>query len=154
MRDGLGPGRSRGMTLALVSAIASLALSGCVAASAPPSGRDAATGFPFGVYSKEMTDPDLGRVRLDWIFGPDGRWAEVPIPLDGQPQRSPVVRGTYRVEGDLVTIATTWPPRWGTSEHRWWVDGDDLWTAFRASDVPGDAAWFAGLDSRPWRPPS
>ena len=52
MRDGLGPGRSRGMTLALVSAIASLVLSGCVAASAPPSGRDAATGFPFACTTR------------------------------------------------------------------------------------------------------
>ena len=152
MRDGLGGLRIRGRTLALGAIVASVILAACAGASEPPSGTDPATGFPYGVFSKEVTDPDLGRVRLDWVFGPDGRWAEVPIPLDGQPQRSPVVRGTVAVDGDTLTIATGWPPDWGTSQHRWWVEGEDLWTAFRGSDVPGDAGWFAGLDARPWMP--
>ncbi len=134
-----------------IAGILLVAVAAC-GGTAPARGSDPATGFPRGVFSKEFDDPESGRVRLDWIFGPDGRWAEVPIPLDGQRQPSPVVRGTYVVEGDTVTIATTWPDGWGTSQHRWRLDGGDLWTVFVASDVPEDADWFAPLDTQPWRP--
>ena len=42
-------------------------------------------------FSKEIDDPTGGRVR-GWTgsSAPDGRWAEVPLPLDGQRQPSPV----------------------------------------------------------------
>jgi len=139
--------RAVGVALAI-----GLVAAGCVGAAQPARGTDPATRFPYGAYAKEITDPQLGRVRIDWVFGPDGRWAEIQIPLDGQPQGGPVVRGTYTVQGDTLTIATSWPPDWGTSSHRWRVDGDELWTAFVSSDVPDDAGWFAELGSQPWRP--
>ena len=138
--------------LPMLLAVLALALAACVAPAPPPSGVDPATGFPFGAYGKEIADPSLGRTRIDWTFGPDGRWAEVPIPLDGQRQPSPVVRGTYEVVGDELVVATTWPEGWGTSRHRWRTDGDDLWTVFLSSDIPEDADWFSMLDSQPWRP--
>ena len=141
----------RGGVPIVVAALA-LALAACVAPDPPASGVDPETGFPFGAYGKEIADPSLGRMRVDWVFGPDGRWAEVPIPLDGQRQPSPVVRGTWEVQGDELVVATTWPEGWGTSRHRWRADGDDLWTVFLSSDVPEDADWFSMLDTRPWRP--
>jgi hypothetical protein len=124
----------------------------CASDSPPSHGTDPASGFPRGVYAKEIDEPELGRIRLEWVFAPDGRWAEVPVPLDGQPQRAPVARGTYRVDGDAVTVAISWPPGWGTSTHRWRLDGDALWTTFVRSDVDGDAAWFGSMDIKPWRP--
>jgi len=128
-------------------------VSGC--ATPAPTGSDHAigpSGFPLGTYSKEISDHDLGRVRLVWVFEPDGRYAEVPIALDGQTLKAPTVRGTYSVDGETVTIATDYPPNWGTSRHGWRTDGDRLWTVFIESDVPEDKAWFEGLDGRPWTP--
>ncbi len=135
-----------------VGLVVAVVLAGCAREAPPGHGHDARTGFPYGVYGKDMDDAELGRIRLEWVFGPDGRWAEVPIALDGQPQLAPVVRGTYTVDGEEVTIATSWPAGWGTSTHRWRLDREDLWTAFVSSDVPGDAGWFATLDQQPWRP--
>jgi hypothetical protein len=151
MRDGPRRYGGRAATIALLGATAVLVLA-CGSAPAPSRGVDPATGFPLGAFSKEFMDPELGRMRIDWVFAADGRWAEVPFPLDGQPQRAPVVRGTYRVDGDALTVATEWPPGWGTSRHRWRLDGDDLWTSFESSDVAADADWFATLDTRPWQP--
>lgn len=131
-----------------------ITLAACAESPAPESGMDPTTRFPLGVYSRIIERPETGRMRLDWVFGPDGRWAEIPIALDGQTQSAPVVRGTYRVDGDMLTIATTWPPHWGTSQHRWRMDGDALRTVFVASDIPEDADWFTSMDSTPWRPRS
>ena len=110
------------------------------------------SGFPLGTFSKELSGPELGHVRLVWDFEPDGRYAEIPFALDGQTVRTPTIRGTYVVDGDTVTIATEYPPDWGTSRHAWRMDGDVLWTVFLESDVPDDKDWFEGLDSRPWTP--
>jgi hypothetical protein len=153
-RDGAVRGRRSGGSrrAAVVALVAGFVIAACVGVTAPPRGTDPASGFPYGAFTKEITDPDLGHVRIDWVFGPDGRYAEVQIPLDGQPQRGPVVRGTYTIAGDTLTIATSWPPDWGTSEHRWRMDGDALWTVFVSSDVPEDTDWFTELDTRPWRP--
>ncbi len=139
--------RAAGIALVVVLVIAA-----CVGGTAPARGTDPASGFPFGAYTQEITNPDLGHVRIDWVFGPDGRFAEIQIPLDGQPQRGPAVRGTYTVAGDTLTIATSWPPDWGTSEHRWRIDGDALWTVFVSSDIPDDTDWFTELGTRPWKP--
>jgi hypothetical protein len=124
------------------------------ATSAPQSSDHAISpsGFPLGTFSKELSLPELGRVLLVWDFEPDGRYAEVPLALDGQTLRMPTVRGTYAVEGETVTIATEYPPAWGTSRHAWRMDGDALWTVFLDSDNPEDKDWFEPLDSRPWTP--
>lgn len=141
--------RGRSMVVAIALAIV---VAGCATGTPPAHGIDPSTGFPRGVFRKETTDPEVGHIRIEWVFGDDGRWAELPIPLDGQPQKGAVVRGTYAVDGDLVTIATDWPPGWGTSTHQWRMDGDALWTAFVSSDVDGDAEYFESIDSQPWRP--
>ena len=107
-------------------------------------------GFSLGSFAKEINDPERGRVRLVWTFEEGGRWAEVPFALEGQSLDVPAVRGTYTVEGDTITLATEFPPDWGTSRHTWRVEGDRLWTAFISSTNPEDADWFRGLDDRPW----
>jgi hypothetical protein len=112
----------------------------------------AASGFPLGSFAKEVRLPDLGHIRLVWTFEPDGRYAEIPFALDGQTLLAPTVRGTYAVDDGTVTIATDYPPDWGTSRHGWRMDGDRLWTFFMDSDVPDDKDWFEGLDSQPWTP--
>jgi hypothetical protein len=124
-------------------------------ATSTPAPRDhpiSPSGFPLGTFSKELSDPELGRVRIVWDFEPDGRYVEVPFALDGQTLKAPTIRGTYAVDGETVTMATEYPPDWGTSRHGWRMDGDRLWTYFIESDVPGDKDWFEALDSRPWAP--
>jgi hypothetical protein len=145
--------RRRTWWRAIVAATLSIAsLGACVPSGTPPvAGVDPTSGFPTGTFAKDIVDPPMGRVRLHWVFGPDGRWAEVPEALDGQALPAPPVRGTYRVDGDLVTIATDFPAGWGTSSHRWRLDGDELWTTFESSDNPDDEGWFAMLDATPWR---
>ena len=144
--------RSALRVLPAVVAVA-LVVAACGTAARVPSARQATTsGFPAGAFAKEMEDAELGHVRLVWRFEPDGRWAEIPLALDGQKLRAPVVRGTYVVDGDEVTLATEYPPGWGTSQHGWRLDGDQLWTFFMESDVPDDKEWYQSLDSRPWVP--
>lgn len=149
--------RSGLRSLVLAGAIVALisVVGGCgtpAERSATPGGRVSASGFPLGSFAKEFEDPDLGRVRLVWTFREDGRWAEIPLALDGQTLPVPTVRGRYVVEGPSVTIATEYPPAWGTSRHEWRLEGDALWTTFASSDIADDAQWFAMLDARPWRP--
>ena len=132
---------------------ASVLVAGCTAAAPAPREHSVGrSGFPLGTFAKELESPDLGRVRFVWDFEPDGRYAEIPLALDGQTLHAPTVRGTYVVDGETVTIATEYPPDWGTSRHAWRMDGDVLWTVFLESDVPDDKDWFEGLDSRPWTP--
>ena len=151
MRHATGP--ATGWRAAVVAAALVTGLTACIgSASAPPTaGVDPETGFPTGTFVKDFVDPPLGRVRLHWVFDPSGRWAEVPQALDGQALPVPPVRGTYRVDDGIVTIATDYPPGWGTSNHRWRLDGDELWTKFESSDNPEDEGWFAMLDGMPWR---
>ena len=128
-------------------------VAGCTGSAPTPRDRPLGpSGFPLGTFSKELSGPELGHVRLVWDFEPDGRYAEIPFALDGQTVRTPTILGTYVVDGDTVTIATEYPPDWGTSRHAWRMDGDVLWTVFLQSDVPDDKDWFEGLDSRPWTP--
>lgn len=137
------------VVLVLVAGIAA----SCTTARVPSSEHSIApSGFPLGAFAKEIQHPDLGRIRLVWTFEPDGRYAEIPFALDGQTLLAPTVRGTYAVDGGTVTIATDYPPDWGTSRHGWRMDGDRLWTFFMDSDVPDDKDWFGSLDSQPWTP--
>lgn len=108
----------------------------------------AASGFPLGTYTKSFVEPTYGPSTLAWTFGADGRWAE--IPLKGAPVGAKPIRGTFRVDGDLITITTNYPPGFGTSRHTWQVDGDSIRTRFQSSDFEEDAAWFAMLDPVPW----
>ena len=144
--------RSASALVAIVLVAGILAAS-CATARAPSSEHPlGASGFPLGAFAKEVQLPDLGHIRLVWTFEPDGRYAEIPFALDGQTLMAPTIRGRYVVDGETVTIATEYPPDWGTSRHGWRMDGDRLWTFFMDSDVPEDKEWFEGLDSQPWTP--
>lgn len=125
---------------------------GCGPAPAPITDGIGAQGFPVGTFTKDREDYVLGRVRIAWTFGPDGRWTEVPFALEGQTLNVPAVRGTYSVDGAILTIATNYPPEWGTSRHVWQMIAGRLWTTFVSSNVPGDAEWFDELDISPWIP--
>lgn len=127
------------------------ALAGCSArAPGAPDPTIAASGFPFGTYTKDFVEPQLGPARIAWTFEADGRWAEVP--LDGAPVGATPIRGSYTVDGDVVTIATNYPPDFGTSRHVWRIADGRLWTTYQSSDFAEDADWFAMLDPIPWIP--
>jgi hypothetical protein len=141
------------LILGVVALAAGALVAACASTRVPSSEHPtAASGFPMGGFTKELTDIELGHVRLVWTFEPDGRWTEVPFALDGQTLRAPASRGRYAVEGSIVTLAVEYPPDWGTSSHGWRMDGDQLWTFFMDSSVPEDRDWFEALDSRPWTP--
>jgi len=134
-----------------ISLLVAAALAACSArVPGPPDPTIAESGFPLGTYVKDFIEPQFGSTRIAWTFEPDGSWAEVP--LEGAPIGVPPIRGTYTVSKDVVTIATTYPPDFGTSRHAWrFVDGR-LWTTYESSDNPEDADWFAMLDRIPWTP--
>ena len=126
-------------------------LAGCAARTpGAPDPTIAASGFPIGTYVKDFIEPQHGPTRIAWTFEPDGSWAE--IPLEGAPIGVPPIRGTYTISGDVVTIATEYPPGLGTSSHAWRSVDGRLWTTYRSSDNPEDAGWFAMLDPIPWTP--
>jgi hypothetical protein len=131
-------------------AVGLILAAGCADRGPSTTGPTAPPGFPVGAWSKEFLDPFLGRMEVNWVFEPSGRWAEIPIALDNQTIGAGVVRGRFTVEGDTVTITTDYPPGMGTSRHAWRVDGDHLWTTLESSDLEGDAEWFAMLDRMPW----
>ena len=138
----------QGVAICLVVAAMLAACSTRVAG--PPDPTIAASGFPVGSYFKDFIEPEFGPTRIAWTFEPDGSWAE--ILLEGAPIGVPPIRGTYTVSGEEVTMATEYPPNFGTSRHAWrFVDGR-LWTTYRSSDNPEDAGWFAMLDPLPWIP--
>jgi hypothetical protein len=110
----------------------------------------ASSGFPVGSFVKDFVEPQFGPSRLAWTFETDGSWAE--IPLEGAPIGVPPIRGTYAVSGDVVTLATEYPPDLGTSRHTWRFADGRLWTTYQSSDNPEDAGWFAMLDPIPWIP--
>lgn len=144
--------RTRNLGLGRVVALIALTalLTACGPRAAPIDPGIGPDGFPLGSFTKDVVDPEFGKIRLAWTFGIDGRWTEVPFALDGQTLPFPAVRGTYTVDRNVVTIATNYPPDWGTARHEWRLDGDRLWTTFVSSDVDGDADWFAVLDISPW----
>ena len=144
---------SRSASVLVVVLMASFVAASCSTGRVPSSEHPiGAAGFPLGAFAKEVQLPDLGHIRLVWTFEPDGRYAEIPFALDGQTLMAPTIRGRYVVDGGTVTIATEYPPDWGTSRHGWRMDGDRLWTVFMDSDVPEDKDWFVALDSQPWVP--
>ena len=116
-----------------------------------PSGTTDA-GFPLGSFSKEVDDPDGGRMRIVWTFGADGRFTEVPIALDGQ--RLDPSRSAARSRPMARPSRSRRPSRraWARARTAGGVDGDRLWTFLVESDNPEDKDWFEGLDSRPWEP--
>ena len=136
------------LAIGLVAAAVLAACSGHVPG--PPDPSIAASGFPVGTYVKDFIEPQFGPTRIGWTFDPDGNWAE--IPLEGAPIGAPPIRGTYTVSGDVITIATSYPPDFGTSRHAWELRDGRLWTTYRSSDLPEDADWFAMLDPIPWVP--
>ena len=78
------PPRSRRARRAgwVVAVAFAIVVGGCAGSSAPaPSGTTDA-GFPLGSFSKELTEPIDGHVRVVWTFAPDGRFTEVQFALD------------------------------------------------------------------------
>lgn len=142
----------RGALLAAAAVLLVVVAAACTASSAtpPPAGVDPRTGFPTGTFVREFTDPSVGRVRIMWVFDRDGRWAEVPDTVNDEARQIPPARGTYTVDGDTFRIATDYPPGWGTSQHRWRLDGELLWTRYLSSDNPDDEGWFGLQDHLPW----
>lgn len=139
----------RAIRIALIAMALTLP-AGCAASGPATTGPPPPPGFPVGVYAKAFQDPVLGRMQINWVFDPSGRWAEVPISLDNHTMEAGVIRGTFIVDGQVVTIASEYPPEIGTSIHRWRVDGNHLWTTFESSNNPDDEEWFAMLDPTPW----
>jgi hypothetical protein len=138
----------RRLLIGLIVAAALAACSDRVPGSPDPT--IASSGFPVGTYTKDFIEPQFGSTRIAWTFEPDGSWAEVL--LEGAPIGIPPIRGTYAVSGDIVTLATEYPPDFGASRHTWrFVDGR-LWTTYESSDNPEDEGWFAMLDPIPWIP--
>jgi hypothetical protein len=129
---------------------AALAVVACAAGDTPPVAGIRADGFPTGVFVKTLDDPDLGPLRLYWLFDADGDWAEVPEATAGQAMNTGPARGHYTVDGDLLSITVDAPTFWGDHEHRWRLDGDRLITSYEDSEFPEDAAFFRDLDREPW----
>lgn len=142
--------RGRGVTAVfLVIAL----VCGCAGVFGSPAPRDATVeGFPLGAVAKDLEDPAFGRFRLIWIFQGDGRWAEVPVALDGQTLPLRPVRGTFVLDGTTLTLAPDFPPGLAPSRHAWEVTAASLRTTF-ASGAPEDEDWFLSVvDGAPWRP--
>ncbi|HEX7346343.1 MAG TPA: hypothetical protein VF253_06100 [Candidatus Limnocylindrales bacterium] len=142
--------RRRRTAAALATLIVALAVAGCSAGEAPPPAGVRPDGFPTGVFVKSFVDPDLGPVRLSWVFDTDGDWAEVPEATAGQTWPGGPARGQYTVEGDLLLIRVDAPAFWADHQHRWRLEGDRLITTFEHSDLPEDEQFFEMLDRRPW----
>jgi hypothetical protein len=144
--------RRRGAQPLIAAAVAVLLFAAACARAgdSPPAAGVRPDGFPTGVFSKSFDDPDVGPMRLSWVFDPSGAWAEVPEAMGGQAFPSGPARGHYAVEGDLVTVDVDFPTFWGWTRHRWRLDGDRLITTFDDSEDPGDAGFFEMLDAQPW----
>jgi hypothetical protein len=142
-------GRSR---LAVMVTIAALVIGAgaCAPGDAPPAAGVRPDGFPTGVFTKSFVDPELGPIRLAWVFDQAGNWAEVPEATAGQTIETGPARGHYTVDGDLLSITVDAPSFFGDHEHRWRLDGDELITTYEDSELPEDEAWFAMLDRQPW----
>lgn len=143
----VGP-KHRAILATLVAIV--FAASGCAAAGTPPPAGVRPDGFPTGVFEKTFEDPDLGPIRLSWVFDAEGDWAEVPAAAAGQTIEAVPARGHYTVNGDQLSITVDWPPSWSDHEHSWTLDGDRLVTTFEHSDDAADADFFALLDQQPW----
>ncbi len=137
------------MAMVLVAVLAS----GCTGLFGSPAPRGATVeGFPLGAVAKDLEHPGLGRFRLIWIFKGDGRWAEVPVALDGQTLRLPPLRGTFVLDGATLTLKPDFPPGMTPSNHAWQVEGATLRTTF-AAGAPEDEDWFLSVvDGAAWRP--
>jgi hypothetical protein len=136
----------------LASALAAALLAtGCMGGRAtPPAAGIRPDGFPTGVFSKSFDDPELGPVRLSWVFDPSGAWAEVPEAMAGQAFPTGPARGHYVVDGDLVTLEVDYPTFWGWTRHHWRLEGDRLITTYDDSEDPGEAGFFEMLDAQSW----
>src|SRR5262245_31416587 len=118
------PQRSVPAVLALF-ATAVFAIGGCAAGDTPPPAGIRPDGFPTGVFAKSFIDPELGPIRLSWVFNAEGDWAEVPEATAGQTFPGGPVRGHYRVDGDVLSIIVDQPSFFRDQvEHRWRLEGD------------------------------
>ena len=76
--------RSASMLVVIVFVAGYPVAASCASARVPSSEHPIGAGVPAGGFAKEIQHPDLGHIRLVWTFEPDGRYAEIPIALDGQ----------------------------------------------------------------------
>ena len=142
-------GRSRlAIIVAIVAIVAGVAA--CASVDTPPPAGVRPDGFPTGVFAKSFVDPQLGPIRVSWVFDAAGDWAEVPEATAGQTLEAGPARGHYTVDGDLLSITVEAPSFFGDHEHRWRLEGDQLITTYEDSELPEDAEWFAMLDRQPW----
>lgn len=145
----MGDRKHRAILATLVAIV--FAVSGCAAGDVPPPTGVRPDGFPTGVFSKSIMDPEVGPVRLSWVFDADGDWAEVPESTAGRTLPWPVLRGRYEIDGDLLSISVDAPaPTVAYHRHHWELEGDRLITSFVESDNPDDIDWFHMLDEQPW----
>lgn len=142
-------GRSRLAVIVMILA-GVVAATACEAGDSPPPAGVRPDGFPTGVFAKSFIDPELGPIRLSWVFDAAGDWAEVPEATDGQTIQTGPSRGHYTVAGDLLSITVDAPSFFGDHEHRWRLEGNELITTYEDSELPEDAEWFAMLDRQPW----
>ncbi|MEO6206899.1 MAG: hypothetical protein ABIP77_02945 [Candidatus Limnocylindrales bacterium] len=141
--------RGRGAIATVLVTFLAIGCSGLFGSPAPRGATD--EGFLLGAVAKDLEHPVFGRFRLIWIFAGDGRWAEVPVALDGQTIRIPAVRGTFVLDGQKLTLTPDFPPGLAPSDHAWRVEDDTLRTTF-ASGAPEDEDWFRSVvDGAPWR---
>jgi hypothetical protein len=141
-------GRDR-LAILVTSLAFVIGVSACAVGDAPPPAGIRPDGFPTGVFEKTYDDPELGPLRLSWVFATNGDWAEVPEATAGQTIETGPLRGHYTVDGDLLSIRVEVPFSF-THEHHWELAGDRLITGYEHSDLAGDADFFAMLDRQPW----
>jgi hypothetical protein len=141
--------RPRLKTLAATVLVA-VSVIACAWGDTPPPAGLRPDGFPTGVFVKSFEDPEIGPMRLSWVFDADGDWAEVPEAMAGQTWPGGPARGHYTVEGDLLSITVDSPSFWADHQHRWRLQGDRLITTFEHSDMPEDEEFFGMLDRQPW----
>jgi hypothetical protein len=138
------------VTILVAALTAVVAVVGCMVSDAPPSAGVRQDGFPTGVFAKSFVEPEMGPMRLSWVFDANGDWAEVPEATAGQTVNTGPARGHYTVDGDLLSITVDAPAFWGDHQHRWRLEGDRLITTYEDSEFPEDAGWFEMLDRQPW----
>ena len=143
-------GHRRLATAVAAALVVAITAVGCATGDAPPPAGVRPDGFPTGVFVKSFEDPELGPVRLAWVFDTEGNWAEVPEAMAGQTWPGGPARGHYTVDGDLLSITVDSPSFWADHQHRWRLEGDRLLTTFEHSDLPEDEEFFEMLDRQPW----
>ncbi|HSL77849.1 MAG TPA: hypothetical protein VK867_12960 [Candidatus Limnocylindrales bacterium] len=140
---------SRHLAMLGATLVVAVTVVGCATRETPAPAGIRPDGFPTGVFTQTFDDPDVGPIRISWVFEADGDWAEVPETTMGQTWPGGPARGHYTVDGDLLSITVEAPPFWGDHSHRWRFDGQRLMTTYEDSELPDDG-WLEMLGRQPW----